>query len=41
MENRLKERKIYEKPEVRRVKLSLSEIALGSQCDLGQADRAW
>lgn len=29
-------KKTYRKPEVRRVKLSLAELTLGSNCDIGQ-----
>jgi hypothetical protein len=33
----MKKRKTYEKPEVRKVELLLSEVALGTGCDTGVA----
>lgn len=36
----MKKRKSYEKPEVRRVELLLSEIALGTGCDTGSPTSA-
>ena len=35
MKGRTEERKVYEKPELRRVELSLAEVTLGTGCNIG------
>jgi hypothetical protein len=35
MKGKTEEKKVYEKPELRRVELSLAEITLGTGCNIG------